>query len=70
MNAIRANPALPWRSVLAALCWAAAGAASAAPQVVTVCGRADAPGGVNLETAYAAGGIVEIRCPPGRARSC
>lgn len=42
------------------------GVAIAAPQIVTVCGRADAPGGLNLETAYAAGGIIQIRCPAGQ----
>lgn len=72
MNGILASRARPWRHALAAPVLAASvlawtGVAIAAPQVVTVCGRADAPGGLNLETAYAAGGIVEIRCPPGQS---
>lgn len=66
MNAIRASHAVRWRLALAASLLAASAGALAAPQVVTVCGRADAPGGLNLETAYAAGGIIEIRCPPGQ----
>ena len=37
----------------------------AAPQVVTVCGRDDAPGGLNLATAMAAGGDIVIRCLAG-----
>jgi predicted outer membrane repeat protein len=40
--------------------------ASAAPQVVTVCGRDNAPGGLNLATAIAAGGEIVIRCPAGQ----
>jgi predicted outer membrane repeat protein len=39
---------------------------SAAQQVVTVCGRDDAPGGLNLATAIAAGGDIVIRCPAGQ----
>lgn len=40
--------------------------AHAAPQVVTVCGRDNAPGGLNLATALAAGGEIVIRCPAGQ----
>ena len=45
---------------------ASAPVALAAPQVVTVCGRDDAPGGLNLATAIAAGGEIVIRCPAGQ----
>ena len=40
--------------------------ALAAPQVVTVCGRSDAAGGLNLATAIATGGDIVIRCPAGQ----
>lgn len=42
------------------------GLVCAATQVVTVCGRDDAPGGLNLKTAIAAGGEIVIRCPAGQ----
>lgn len=42
-----------------------AAVAYAAPQVVNVCGRSDAGGGLNLATAIAAGGEIVIRCPAG-----
>lgn len=40
--------------------------ARAATQVVNVCGRDDAAGGLNLATALAAGGDIAIRCPAGQ----
>ena len=44
----------------------AAVVAHAAPQFVTVCGQDNAPGGLNLATAIAAGGKIIIRCPAGQ----
>jgi predicted outer membrane repeat protein len=53
--------------VLGVITQVAGGAlASAQQQVVTVCGRDDAPGGLNLATAIAAGGEIVIRCPAGQ----
>jgi hypothetical protein len=40
--------------------------ARAATQVVNVCGRDDAPGGLNLAVAIAVGGEIVIRCPTGQ----
>ncbi|MFC0342372.1 hypothetical protein [Paracoccus niistensis] len=51
--------------VAAALAAALPGLATAQPvQVVDVCGRDDAPGGLNLRTALAQNGQIRIECPP------
>lgn len=42
-------------------------AAWATPLVVTVCGRDDAPGGLNLASALTQGGEIVIRCPAGQS---
>jgi len=52
--------------VLGAIVELTGGALASAQQVVTVCGRDDAPGGLNLATAIAAGGEIVIRCPAGQ----
>ncbi len=41
--------------------------ALAVPTVVSVCGRDDAPGGINLAAALAQGGDIQIRCGAGAA---
>jgi predicted outer membrane repeat protein len=50
----------------AALALLVASPAAAAPTVVTVCGRDDAGGGLNLVSALASGGEIVIRCPAGQ----
>jgi predicted outer membrane repeat protein len=40
--------------------------ARAATQIVSVCGRDDAPGGLNLAAAIGVGGEIVIRCPAGQ----
>lgn len=54
--------------VAAGLPWLPAVSSAAQPvQTVDVCGSDDAAGGLNLASALAAGGSIEIRCPAGQA---
>lgn len=55
----------PSYRVLAFLAFACCASQGRAATEVTVCGRDDAPGGVNLEQAMAVGGDIVVRCAAG-----